>query len=124
MMEFTFEATPWEQALDALQPGDRIEALKLLSLLEDNDEDGALEALEREVPQEGAIAALRSMDAKVKAILQEVFGPENDIEAIFAGVNLLALGDNGQRLLTNFAAALEPILTQGARACAQAENKA
>jgi len=84
----------------------------------------ALEALEREIPQEGAIAALRSMDAKVKAILQEVFGPENDIEAIFAGVNLLALGDNGQRLLTNFAAALEPILTQGARACAQAENKA
>ena len=46
MMEFTFEATPWEQALDALQPGDRIEALKLLSLLEDNDEDGALEALD------------------------------------------------------------------------------
>ena len=31
---------------DMVQPGDRIEALKLLSLLEDNDEDGALEALD------------------------------------------------------------------------------
>ena len=35
MMEFVFEQAPWELALDALNPGDQIEALKLLSLLEE-----------------------------------------------------------------------------------------
>ena len=46
MMEFTFEASPWEQALDVLQPGDQIKALKLLTLLEEEDEDGVMEALD------------------------------------------------------------------------------
>ena len=47
MMEFTFEPTPWEQALDALQPGDTINTLKLLTLLEEADEETALEALDQ-----------------------------------------------------------------------------
>lgn len=46
MMEFTFEASPWEQELDVLQPGDTVNALKLLSLLEEADEDTAMEALD------------------------------------------------------------------------------
>lgn len=46
MMEFTFEASPWEQELDVLQPGDTVNALKLLSLLEEADEDTAVEALD------------------------------------------------------------------------------
>ena len=46
MMEFTFEQEAWELALDALQPGDQIDVLKMLSLLEETDEDGALEALD------------------------------------------------------------------------------
>ena len=46
MMEFTFEDALWEQALDAMQPGEEISALKLMSLLEDEDEDGAMEALD------------------------------------------------------------------------------
>ena len=46
MMEFTFEASPWERALDALRPGDQIEALKMLALLEAEDEDGVMEALD------------------------------------------------------------------------------
>ena len=46
MMEFIFEQAPWEQVLDALQPGERIEALKLLSLLEETDEDDAVNALD------------------------------------------------------------------------------
>jgi len=77
-------------------------------------------------PKDGlaAITALREADTKVKAILSQVFGPENDMDAIFSGVSLLAVGDNGQRLLTNFLAAMEPILSDGARRCAQAEAKA
>ena len=46
MMEFTFEASPWEQELDVLQPGDSISAMTLLPLLEEADEDTALEVLD------------------------------------------------------------------------------
>ena len=52
MMEFTFEPTPWEQTLDALQPGDTIKALALMSLLEEVDEDTVLEVLD-ELEQRG-----------------------------------------------------------------------
>ena len=46
MMEFTFEASPWEKALEALQPGETINILNLLSYLEEEDEDTVLEALD------------------------------------------------------------------------------
>ena len=46
MIDFVFENSPWEQALDALQPGDTINALTLLTLLEEADEDMALDALD------------------------------------------------------------------------------
>ena len=38
MMEVTFEDSPWEQALNALGPGDGINALELLTLLEGESE--------------------------------------------------------------------------------------
>ena len=57
MMEFTFEASPWEQELDVLQPGDTVNALKLLSLLEEADEDTAVEALDA-MEQKGVALAL------------------------------------------------------------------
>ena len=46
MMEFVFDASPWEQVLENLQPGDTISALTLLTLLEEADEDGTQEALD------------------------------------------------------------------------------
>ena len=46
MMDFVFESSPWEQALENLQPGDTINALTLLTLLEDADEDTAQEVLD------------------------------------------------------------------------------
>ena len=46
MLEFVFEETPWEQALNTLQPGDTISALRLLTLLEEADEETAQDALE------------------------------------------------------------------------------
>ena len=42
MMEFMFEASAWEQVLEALNPGDTINALELMSLIEEEDEDGGL----------------------------------------------------------------------------------
>ena len=46
MMEFTFEDSPWEQALEALKPGDTVDALELLALLEEADEDAVQEVLD------------------------------------------------------------------------------
>ena len=46
MMDFVFEASPWERTLEALQPGDTLQALELLTLLEEADEDSALEVLD------------------------------------------------------------------------------
>lgn len=45
-MEFTFEETPWEQAIHALQPGETISAMKLLPLLEEAEEDSVRDALD------------------------------------------------------------------------------
>ena len=44
-MEFTFEETPWDLALNALHPGNKISAVRCLTLLEDMSEDDAQEAL-------------------------------------------------------------------------------
>ena len=46
MMDFVFEESPWEQTLENLQPGDTIDALTLLTLLEEADEEMAMEALD------------------------------------------------------------------------------
>ena len=68
-----------------------------------------------------AVTALADADKTIKEKLSYVFGGDNDLQAIFRGVSLLAVGANGQRLITNFLAALEPILSAGARQCAAAE---
>lgn len=71
--------------------------------------------------QSGA-AALRLMaeaDRETKKILTEVFGKDNDFDEILGGVNLLAVASNGERVITNFLAALQPIMVAGAENCAK-----
>lgn len=65
------------------------------------------------------IRAMAEADRKVKAVLTKVFGEANDFEKILGGVNLLAVGENGERVITNLFAALLPILQEGAEACAR-----
>ena len=60
MMEFTFEASPWEQTLEALQPGDEICTLELLSLLEEADEDMTLEVLDA-LEQKGVALSVQDL---------------------------------------------------------------
>ncbi len=87
-----------------------------------------LTALEESVIQqaktEAALPLLSWADGQVKDILKDIFGDGNDFDGIFGGVNLLAVGQNGQRVITNFLAALEPVLTEGARRCAAQEAAA
>ena len=71
--------------------------------------------------EESGVAVIRLMaeaDRRTKALLSEVFGPWNDFDQILGGVNLLAVGGNGERVITNLFAALQPILQAGAETCA------
>ena len=64
------------------------------------------------------VALMTQADEKMKQILNEVFGGDNDFGQILQGVNLLAVADNGERVITNLFAALEPVLVEGAKRCA------
>lgn len=68
---------------------------------------------------EGVVRLMVDADKKVKAILQNVFGSRNDFDAIFSGVNIMAVASNGERVITNFMEALEPIVSSGAERCAK-----
>ena len=80
-----------------------------------------LEELEKVLPEVSTgMEGLSAADKAVKSALGRVF-PGNDMEAIFSGLSLLALGNNGERVLVNFLGVLEPVLRKGALAAAQAQ---
>ncbi len=57
-------------------------------------------------------------DKEMKECLGRVFGEENDFHKLLCGVNLMAVAENGERVVTNLFAALQPILVDGAKRCA------
>ena len=65
------------------------------------------------------VQLLNRADREIKHILGWVFGQENDFDRIVGGVNLLAVAENGQRVVTNLLNALEPVLVDGAERCAR-----
>ena len=70
------------------------------------------------------IRLMAEADRELKQILGWVFGPGNDFEKVLGGVNLLAVASNGERVITNLFAALEPILVEGAQRCAREKTQA
>lgn len=69
-----------------------------------------------------ALEITTEIDRKTKKILSEVFGEQNDFDQLLSGVNLMAVATNGERVITNLFAALEPIIAKGAKA--HLDNKA
>lgn len=61
---------------------------------------------------------LEKTDQEMKEILNWIFGAHNDFQELLGGVNLLAVADNGKQVIYNLLEALEPILLDGAKACA------
>lgn len=59
------------------------------------------------------LTLLEEMDRAVKEKLAFAFGPGNDFDAALQGVNLMAVGANGERVVTNLLAALQPVLEAG-----------
>ena len=72
-------------------------------------------------PEEGAVLDLvgaeleraRAIDLDVKARLSSVFGSGADFDQLLGGVNCMAFGGNGERVITNLLDALRPYIEQG-----------
>ena len=62
-----------------------------------------------------AIRIMEEADGKIKDILNRIFGHGNDFHAILEGVNVLAVGSNGIRIISNLLEVLTPIMEQGAK---------
>lgn len=65
------------------------------------------------VSGKNALSSVAEIDRKVKNILSEVFGAQNDFDKLLGGINLMAVGTNGERVITNLFAELKPIVTAG-----------
>lgn len=68
---------------------------------------------------EAALALLYEADKRIKNELNRVFGEPNDFFSLLEGVNLMAVGENGERVVTNLFAALAPIMEEGTARCTQ-----
>lgn len=68
---------------------------------------------------EVALKLLNEADNEAKKILEWIFGPQNDIDAIFCGCSIYAVGAHNERNITNFIHAVQPVLEKGARKCVQ-----
>lgn len=64
---------------------------------------------------EDGIDAIAKADNEVKLLLNEVFGNNNDFDKILHGINIMAVGSNGNRIIVNLFNALLPIFQSGAQ---------
>ena len=88
--------------------------------LEAAEKIGSLEQeLAGQAESENIITLLQSADRKMKELLGWVFGPGNDFNELLGGVNLLAVANNGERVVTNLIAALQPAMVSGAERMTQ-----
>lgn len=68
---------------------------------------------QEEASAEVVVGKMYEIDAELKRRLNQVFGPENDFDRLLGGVNLMAFGRNGERVVTNLFDALEPYVKSG-----------
>ena len=73
---------------------------------------------------EAAIGLMTQADTRLKTLLTQVFGEGNDFHRALGGVSLLAVASNGQPVIANLLAALEPLLSEGAQKLVDARAEA
>lgn len=102
-----------------------LEATEKIQAVEDKLVEQA-KLIDSEAPDAGemVIRLMTEADRDTKMILSEVFGGDNDFDRILGGVNLLAVGDNGERVITNLLYALIPVMQEGAERCARQQASA
>lgn len=59
------------------------------------------------------LARAREIDKEVKDKLSAAFGSGNDFDKLLGGVNIMAFGSNGERIITNLLNALLPYVENG-----------
>ena len=57
----------------------------------------------------------KEIDAEVKAKLSAVFGAGNDFDRLLGGINIMAFGSNGERIISNLLTALQPYIEEGVK---------
>lgn len=95
-----------------------------------------IQAVEREMAQkannvdvnsedagEKTLNIMRETDRRMKDILNQIFGAENNFDEILKGVNLMAVTEGGNRVINNVLDALTPIMNAGAKSCVETEVK-
>lgn len=55
----------------------------------------------------------KEIDGLIKSKLSYAFGVENDFDKLLGGVNLMAFGNNDERIITNFMNAILPYVENG-----------
>ena len=55
-----------------------------------------------------------AIDKEIKESLAKIFGNGNDFDKLLDGVNLMAFGKNGERIITNLLSILMPYFEEGA----------
>ena len=68
---------------------------------------------------ETMLKLMAETDREMKDLLGWIFGTQNDFGAIFCGANIMGVGANGERIITNFIHAIQPTLEAGAKRCAK-----
>lgn len=98
--------------------------LEAVESIKDMEKKLAAQAKADDGTGSGVLKLLQDADRQMKQTLSWVFGPGNDFDKLLGGVNLLAIGGNGERVITNLFAALQPILLAGAETCVSEQSRA
>lgn len=93
-----------------------LEAAEKIAAIEEEMAAQAKEISENDGLQ--VVKILQQADARMKQTLNWVFGNSTDFDQLLGGVNLLAMGANGQRVISDLFTALQPILLAGAKSYA------
>lgn len=72
---------------------------------------------------EKTLQLMRETDRRMKEILNQIFGKENDFDEILMGVNLMAVTEDGSRVINNVLDGLTPIMNNGAKSVVNTEVK-
>ena len=70
-----------------------------------------------------SLEVMEETDRRIKNILNGIFGAGNDFDKILLGVNLMAVTESGDRVISNLLDVLAPIMEDGAKACVETEIK-
>lgn len=77
--------------------------------------------LDEEAKTRRMLVMLDEYDRQAKDVLTDIFGQQNDFDAILSGLSCFAVTASGDSVLANFLLAIAPIIDEGAQRMANAD---